>query len=73
MPHIIVQMYPGRSEADKQQIANVIQESLSLQMDMEPNMFSVSIQEIPKNEWKDRVYDKLELAGNLIIKPGYSL
>lgn len=73
MPHIIVQMYPGRDNTEKQQIAKFIQSSLSQQMNMGPDKFSVSIQEIPQSDWKERVYETLKDDENLYIEPGYIL
>lgn len=72
MPHIIVQMYPGRSEEVKQQIAQFIQGSLSEQMNMEPGLFSVSIKEIPQSEWDKQVNEKLKDDKDVYIKPGMS-
>jgi 4-oxalocrotonate tautomerase len=66
MPHVIVKMYPGRSEDQKARlvaIAGVGDESVS-----------VAIEDVNPGDWADKVYqpDILNGPGKLYKKPGYN-
>ena len=73
MPHIIVKMYKGRTEEKKMEIANILAEALSEKGGIDRSAISVAIEDIPKENWKEQVYDKelTEENKNLYIKPGY--
>lgn len=75
MPHITIQMYTGRDEKTKKEIAGKMAEALSSAMNMEKKNISVSIQEIEKEKWKAEVYDKVVDENNeeVLIKPGYQM
>lgn len=75
MPHITIQMYTGRDEKTKKEIAGKMAEALSNAMNMEKKNISVSIQEIEKENWKAEVYDKVVDENNqeVLIKPGYEM
>lgn len=75
MPHITIQMYTGRDEKTKKEIAGKMAEALSNAMNMEKKNISVSIQEIEKENWKTEVYDKVVDENNqeVLIKPGYEM
>lgn len=74
MPHIIVKMYKGRSEAmikdmvDK--VTNVIMESL----DVKESSVSVAVEEFEPSKWKEEVYqpDIIEKSNTVYKKPGYT-
>lgn len=59
MPHISVKMYPGRSEEIKKNLAEKIVDAASEEMGMEKRFFSVSIEEVEKENWQSEVVDKL--------------
>lgn len=71
MPHIQIQMYPGRDEQTKKRLAEAILETASKELAREKEHFSVSIEDVPQNEWKAKVYDKVVQDKNTIIRPGY--
>lgn len=75
MPHITIQMYTGRDEKTKQEIAEKMAEALSDAMNMEKKNISVSIQEIAKENWKAEVYDNVMDENNREVykKPGYTM
>lgn len=75
MPHITIEMYPGRDHETKEQIAETMAEALSKAMNLDKNVVSVSIKEIPKENWKTEVYDNAIDDSNkeVFIKPGYSM
>ena len=35
--------------------------------------FSVSVVDVPQDEWKEKVYDKVKKDDNTIIQPGYEM
>ncbi len=73
MPHITIQMYPGRDDATKKKLADAILETASKTLERGKEHFSVSIVDIPQDEWKDKVYDKVLSDKNTIIQPGYKM
>lgn len=75
MPHIIVEMYPGRDEDAKLKLAESVAENVSSQLGLRKEAVSVSIKEIPKEDWKSKVYDKVVKDENkeVYIKPGYDM
>ena len=73
MPHITIQMYPGRDDATKKKLADAILETASKTLERGKEHFSVSIVDVPQDEWKDKVYDKVLSDKNTIIQPGYKM
>lgn len=73
MPHITIQMYSGRDEATKKRLADAVLEAASKELERGREHFSVSIEDVPQEEWKDKVYDKILSDKNIIIKPGYTM
>ncbi|NLC91938.1 MAG: 4-oxalocrotonate tautomerase [Treponema sp.] len=73
MPHITIQMYPGRDDETKQKLADEIVKTASEQLNRGKEHFSVSIEDIPQEEWKERVYNKVIDPNNkeVFVKPGY--
>lgn len=75
MPHISVKLWPGRTEAEKQRLADAIVEDVVRITGSSEASVSVSIEDVPSSEWKQKVYDP-EIqgkAGTLYKKPGYSM
>lgn len=73
MPHITIQMYPGRDDETKMRLAQAILKTASEELNREPEHFSVSIEDVPQEEWIDKVYSKVTDPNNktVFIKPGY--
>ncbi len=59
MPHIAIKMYPGRSEELKKEIAVKTRGFLAQEMGMEEKFFSVSVEDIEKDQWQEEVVDKI--------------
>ena len=59
MPHIAINMYPGRSEELKKEIAVKTRDFLAQEMGMEEKFFSVSVEDIEKDQWQEEVVDKI--------------
>jgi 4-oxalocrotonate tautomerase len=75
MPHVIVKLWPGRSEESKLRLAKAITEDLVRFAGASESSVTVAIEEIPSSEWKENVYDP-EIRDNvdqLYKKPGYSM
>jgi len=75
MPHVAVKLYPGRSEQQKERLAAAIVEDLVAITGCGEESVSVSIEDVPPGEWKERVYEP-EIArprGKLYKKPGYTM
>ena len=73
MPHITIQMYPGRSMELKKEVAEALLDAASKALGREKAHFSVSVVDVPQDEWKAKVYDKVLTDSNTIIQPGYTM
>lgn len=58
MPHIIVNLWPGRSEENKGEIAHKIRDYLSDEMKLDKKWFSVQIRDIPQDAWQREIVEK---------------
>jgi 4-oxalocrotonate tautomerase len=74
MPHVIVKLYPGKSDEIKTRLAREITKSITRIADCKERSVSVSIQEIEPEKWAQTVYkpDIIEKAETLFKKPGYN-
>ena len=74
MPHIIVKLYPGRSDQIKTQLADEITKDVANIAGCEEKSVSVAIEEINPEDWAEKVYkpDILENQQRLYKKPGYN-
>ncbi|MBR1722738.1 MAG: tautomerase family protein [Treponema sp.] len=73
MPHIAIKMYPGRDEETKKRLAQAILETASNELNRGKEHFSVSIEDVPQENWKEAVYDKVVADKNTLIQPGYTM
>ena len=75
MPHIIVKLYPGRTEEKKKNLAEAITKDVVSIAECEEKSVSVAIEEIPPNEWAEKVYkpDIISNQNKLYKKPGYHI
>ena len=58
MPHVIVKLYPGRSEEQKIRLAAEIVKDVVAIAKCEDKSVTVAIEEIDKEDWADKVYLK---------------
>ena len=74
MPHVIVKLYPGRSEEQKKHLADAIVNSVVSIAKCDQKSVSVAFEEIEESDWPEKVYkpDILDKNDSLIIKPGYN-
>lgn len=60
MPHIAIQMYPGRDQKTKEKIAKKMQAVLAEEMQADKKYFSVSIQDVEAIDWDTKVDGKID-------------
>lgn len=75
MPHIIVKLWPGKSERQKTQLAEEITRSVMETLHYGRESVSVAFEEIAAKDWARKVY-RPEIVGNedrLYKKPGYTM
>lgn len=75
MPHVIVKLWPGRSEQEKKQLAEAIVKDVVTYAKCDESSVSVAIEEITSADWAEKVYkpDIVDKAGTLYKKPGYRM
>lgn len=74
MPHVIVKMYPGRTVAQKNELAQAITESVVRITGCPEQAVSVAVEEIPQADWPEAVYrpDIMGKKETLVREPGYN-
>ena len=74
MPHVIVKLYPGRSEQQKARLADEIVRDVVTIAKCEEKSVSVAFEEILPEDWAEKVYkpDILDSPEKLYKKPGYN-
>jgi len=73
MPHIIVKLWPGRSEEQKYALAGKMADAMKEVMGIEDESISIAFEEVPKDKWTEEVYkpDITAKQKMLYKKPGY--
>ena len=73
MPHVIVKLWPGKSEAQKTRPAEAITRNVMDIFHYGEESVSVAMEEIKPGDWVARVYrpDIKNKPDNLYKKPGY--
>ena len=74
MPHVVVKLYPGRTEQQKTRLAEEIAKDVVAIAICEEKSVSVAIEEITPEAWAEDVYrpDILNQPEKLYKKPGYN-
>ena len=75
MPHVIVKLWPGKSEKQKQEMTDKIVDAVTSSLGYGDESVSVALEEVPAGDWKADVYepDIQNISGKLYKKPGYSM
>lgn len=73
MPHVIIKLYPGRTEAEKSALADRLAEVLNETLAYRPGAVSVVIQEVAPDRWMEDVYepDIRQRQAELVRWPDY--
>jgi 4-oxalocrotonate tautomerase len=75
MPHVIVKPWPGKSEKQKQQLADAIAQDVMNVLSYGEESVSVAIEEIRAEDWAKKVSEP-NIVGrpeSLYKKPGYTM
>jgi len=74
MPHIIVKLYPGKSEEAKVRLAAQIVSAVVTTLNCGEQSVSVAMQEVKPEDWGETVYkpDIADNWANLYKQPGYN-
>jgi len=75
MPHVIVKLWPGKSDQQKALLAEKIAKDVMDVLHYGEESVSVGFEEIKSQDWRDKVYkpDILEKWDRLYKKPGYQM
>ncbi|HXY30464.1 MAG TPA: tautomerase family protein [Gemmatimonadaceae bacterium] len=73
MPHVIIKLWPGKSERQKQRLADAVSADVQRVLDYGPESVSIAFEEIEPRDWDRQVYDADIVAhqDRLYKKPGY--
>jgi 4-oxalocrotonate tautomerase len=74
MPHVIVKMWPGKTDEQKQRLADEVTKALMSTLNCKAESVSVGVEEVEQQKWTDEVYtpDIIGKSGTIIRKPGYA-
>ena len=75
MPHVIVKLWPGKSEQQKQQLADAITKDVMSVLNYGDESVSVAFEEVKAKDWTEQVYkpDIQSKWNTLYKKPGYTI
>ena len=75
MPHVIVKLWPGKSEQQKRRLAEAITRDITTVLHYGDESVSVALEEVAAAEWSEKVYrpDIVEKVATLYKKPGYEM
>jgi 4-oxalocrotonate tautomerase len=73
MPHVIVKLWPGKSEGQKDRLAEAITKSVTEILQYGEESVSVAMEEVKSKDWIKEVYkpDIKDRWETLYKKPGY--
>ena len=75
MPHVIVKLWPGKSDQQKTELAEAITRDVMSILNYGEESVSVGFEEVSADAWRDEVYqpDILAKDSTLYKKPGYRM
>ena len=75
MPHVIVKLWPGKSEQQKRRLAQAITKDVTDVLHHGDESVSVAFEEVDAADWAAKVYqpDIVAKSGLLYKKPGYTM
>ncbi len=73
MPHVIVKLWPDKSERQKAKLAEEITKAVTSTLGYGDEAVSVALEEVAPNDWAEKVYrpDILDKHAMIYKKPGY--
>ncbi|HYZ20565.1 MAG TPA: tautomerase family protein [Rhodopila sp.] len=74
MPHVIVKLWAGKSEQQKQKLVDGVTKAVTASFGYGDGAVSVSLEEVAPADWTEKVYktDIINGPGKLYKKPGYN-
>ncbi len=74
MPHVIVKLWPGKSETQKAKLAQEITRDVMSVLNYGEAAVSVAMEEVEPDQWMDKVYkpDILGKPKQIYKRPGYT-
>jgi 4-oxalocrotonate tautomerase len=75
MPHVIVKLWPGKSEQQKIRLAAEIVKDVMSVLNYGEESVSVAIEEVKQQDWAEKVYqpDIVNKSEKLYKRPGYTM
>ena len=75
MPHVIVKLWPGKSEQQKARLAAAIAKDVMDVLGYGEESVSVALEEVEPQDWAEKVYkpDIVSKPEQLYKRPGYDL
>ncbi|PYR89511.1 MAG: 4-oxalocrotonate tautomerase [Acidobacteria bacterium] len=75
MPHVIVKLWPGKSEQQKVRLTDEIVKDIMKFLNYGEESVSVAIEEVEPQDWAEKVYqpDIVRNSEQLYKKPGYTM
>lgn len=75
MPHIIVKLWPGKTDQQKQRLSDAITKDVISILNYGDDAVSVAFEEVAPNDWTEKVFtpDILAKWGQLTKQPGYGV
>lgn len=75
MPHVIVKLWPGKSEQQKTRLAEAITKDVMDILGYGNESVSVAMEEVGPQDWAEKVYkvDIQDKQNQLYKEPGYTL
>ena len=75
MPHVIVKLWPGKSEQQKERLAQRIAQDVMDVLNYGEESVSVGFEEVSSKDWKEKAYkpDIKDKWDKLYKKPGYEM
>ena len=73
MPHVVVKLWPGKSDAQKQRLSGIIERGVTEILDYGEEAVSIGFEEVAPGDWNAKVYDP-DILGRwdtLTKQPGY--
>ncbi len=73
MPHIVVKLWPGKSDEQKAQLTEAIVREVTGILGSAPKSVSVGFEEVPSEDWTEQVFepDILNKWDTLTKEPDY--
>ena len=74
MPHVIIKLYPGRTEAQKKQLTEEIAKDVATIAKCEEKSISIAFEEVSPQDWAEKIYkpEILENKDRLYKTPEYN-